>query len=113
MSYRTDRLVLAVLVSVATGGAAQASVDCPATLSGRRLTGMSVFIGNPAKRMDLAPDTPPARTGWVNLWELRNSAGLTAVCRFDGGGQQAVALPAGLSSCRVDGSARRTQAACQ
>lgn len=113
MSYRIDRLVLAVLVSVAAGGTAQAAVDCPATLSGRRLTGMSVFVGDPAKQMDLAPDTPPARTGWVNLWELRASAGLTAVCRYDGGGQQAFALPAGLSSCRVDGSARRTQATCQ
>lgn len=113
MSSRVDRLVLAVLIGVSVNGAAEAAVECPATQSSRRLTGMSVFIGDPAKQMDMAPDTPPARTGWVNVWEFRTSAGLTAVCRYDGGGQQAFALPAGLSSCRVDGSARRTQATCQ
>lgn len=113
MSSRIDRLVLAIVAGVLVSGAARAAVDCPATLSGRRLTGMSVFIGDPAKKMDLAPDTPPARTGWVNVWEFRSSAGLNAVCRYDGGGQQAFALPAGIAGCRVDGSARRTQAVCQ
>lgn len=113
MSSRIDRAALIILATVLGGASAHAAVDCPATSSGRRLVGMSVFLGDPTKGMDMVPATPPARTGWVNQWEFRSSAGLTAVCRYDGGTQQAYALPSGIGSCRADGSPRRVTAACQ
>ncbi len=104
--------VLVGLLSFAT--AAHAAVECPRSVQGHRLTAFSLFEGDPAKQVELAPGSVAGPNGsYVNTWPLRSSVGLVAVCRFEGVPEQRMNLPSGLSSCRAAGGSRQLQAACQ
>ncbi len=106
--------VLAGMLLLASATAAQAAVECPRSSQGHRLTTFSLFEGDPAKQVELAPGSVAGPNGtYVNTWLLRSSAGLVAVCRYDGAPEQQVRLPPGLSSCRSEGSARQLQAGCR
>ena len=111
MLYRT--LLEALCLTAALSATAKSEVSCPSEFAGRRLIAMSLFQGNPADQVDLMPATPPAPVGYVNVWNLRFSTGLVAVCRYEGGGSVQSPLPAGLSVCRVDSTPRRTTAGCR
>jgi len=75
----------------------------------------SLFEGNPAKQVELAPESSVGGLdgGFVNTWPLRSSIGLVAVCRFEGASEQRIQLPSGLSSCRAEGGQRQLQARCR
>ncbi len=113
MSSHMPAKVLAVFGLLTITTAAQAAVECPRSLQGHRLTTFSLFEGDPARQVELAPGSAPGPNGsYVNTWPLRSSVGLVAICRFEGAPEQRIQLPAGLSSCRAEGSARRLQAGC-
>ncbi len=105
--------VLAVLAVVAYSSAASAQYQCPSEIGGRRLQGLSVFEGDPAKQVDLAPAGLQAKVGYINVWDLRSYRGLIAVCRYDGGQSNQSVLPQGVKQCRVDSTPRRTVAVCE
>ena len=114
MSSHMPAKVLAVLGLLTIATAAQAAVECPRSSQGHRLTTFSLFEGDPAKQVELAPGSAPGPNGsYVNTWPLRSSVGLVAVCRFEGAPEQRIQLPAGLSSCRAEGGSRHLQASCQ
>ena len=114
MSCSTDRTVFGFLAAALVGaGPALAGPDCPARVGGRPLAGMDLYTGDPARSVALAADTPPVRAGWANVWELRSSTGVVAVCRYAGGGQQAYALPPGIGTCRADGNVHGVVAGCR
>ena len=114
MSSHMPAKVLAVLGLLTIATAAHAAVECPPSVQGHRLTAFSLFEGDPAKQVELAPGSVAGPSGsYVNTWPLRSSVGLVAVCRFEGAPEQRIQLPAGLSSCRANGSNRRLQASCQ
>lgn len=114
MSCHTPAKVLAVLGLLSFATAAQAAVECPPSSRGHRLTTFSLFDGNPADLVELAPASAPGPNGsYVNTFAFRSSTGLVAVCRFEGAPEQRIQLPAGLSSCRAEGGPRRLQASCQ
>ena len=114
MSSRTPTRALAGMLLLASATAAHAAVECPRSSQGHRLTTFSLFEGDPAKQVELAPGSAPGPNGsYVNTWPLRSSVGLVAVCRFEGVPEQRIQLPAGLSSCRAEGGPRRLQASCQ
>ena len=113
MSSHMPAKVLAVLGLLMIATAAQAAVECPRSSQGHRLTTFSLFEGDPAKQVELAPGSAPGPNGsYVNTWPLRSSVGLVAVCRFEGAPAQQIGLPAGLSSCRAAGGPRQLQAGC-
>ena len=114
MSSHMPIKVLAVLGLLMIATAAQAAVECPRSSQGHRLTTFSLFEGDPADLVELAPASAPGPNGsYVNTWPLRSSAGLVAVCRFEGGPEQRIQLPTGLSSCRAAGGPRQLQADCR
>ena len=76
----------------------------PPVAAGHRLTTFSLFEGDPAKQVELAPGSVARPDGsYVNSWPLRSSVGLVAVCRFEGAPEQRIQLPAGNSSCCAAG----------
>ena len=114
MSSRMPTRALAGVLLLAPATAAHAAVDCPRSSQGHRLTTFSLFEGDPAKQVELAPGSAAGPNGtYVNTWPLRSSVGLVAICRFDGALEQRIQLPAGLSSCRAEGGPRQLQARCQ
>ena len=113
MSSHMPARVLAVLGLLMIATAAQAAVECPRASQGHRLTTFSLFEGDPARQVELAPGSAPGPNGsYVNTWPLRSSVGLVAVCRFEGAPDQMLQLPPGLSSCRAEGGPRQLQAGC-
>jgi len=92
---------------------AKADIACPADIEGARLIAMSLVHGNPPSQANLVPATTLIPKGYVNVWALRSSVGLVAVCRYSGGGSVEVTLPAGLTFCRVDSSPSSTTAGCR
>lgn len=114
MSSHMPAKVLAVLGLLTIATAAQAAVECPRSSQGHRLTTFSLFEGDLAKQVELAPGSAPGPNGsYVNNWPLRSSVGLVAVCRFEGAPEQRLNLPPGLSSCRAEGSTRQLTASCR
>ena len=114
MSSRMPIRALAGVLLLASPTVAQAAVECPRSSQGHRLTTFSLFEGDPAKRVELAPGSAAGPNGsYVNTWPLQSSVGLVAVCRFEGAPEQRIQLPAGLSRCRAEGGPRRLQASCQ
>lgn len=114
MSSHMPAKVLAVLGLLTIATAARAAVECPRFSQGHRLTTFSLFEGDPAQQVELAPGSVPGPNGsYVNTWSLRSSVGLVAVCRFEGAPEQRIQLPAGLSSCRAEGGPRRLEAVCK
>lgn len=107
---RTIGVIVALLTMTQV---ARAGTTCPAESGGRRLSGFSLFHGDPANQADLAPAGLPAKTGYINVWNLKSSAGLTAVCRYDGGRSTKMNLPDGVRQCRLDNTPGRTIAACE
>lgn len=104
--------ILSAISVLACSGPAFAEYQCPSEMGGRRLLALSVFEGDPAKQVDLAPAGLPARSGYINVWDLRSYRGLIAVCRYDGGQSSRMVLPDGVKQCRVDSTPRRTIAVC-
>ena len=111
MSYRIDPVTLGLLVGIGSH-AAWADVVCPGQAGNERLTGMSLFQGDPRDNIELIPAAPLTSGGYVNDWPLRSSIGLTAVCLYDHGVKVLLRVPAGLQECRVDHTATKTTALC-
>ncbi len=106
--------VCTVIGLLAFATAAHAAVECPPSIQGHPLTAFSLFEGDPARQVELAPGSVAGPSGsYVNTWPLRSSVGLVAVCRFEGASEQRIQLPAGLSICRAEGGSRRLQASCR
>lgn len=105
--------VLTMLAVISHPNSVSAQYHCPSEMGGRRLQALSVFEGNPANQVDLAPAGLPARVGYINVWDLRSYHGLNVVCRYDGGQSNQTALPQGVKQCRVDSTPRRTVAVCE
>lgn len=100
------RLSLVALVTLATIGTA-AAASCPASVSGRSLRssgGGMLFQGPIGRGVDLAPDSSAGtQRQYVNLWHLRDGAGVTLVCYYDGiSGGVPFALDPGPTTCRQD-----------
>ena len=91
-------------------GAAHAAVECPSSSGGHRLArmgGASLYQGDPAARMDLAPDRQAADMRGSNVWMTPNPGELTLVCRYDGSQSPVVLrLPPGIRSCTQNLAAR-------
>ena len=114
MLFHTPAKALAVVGMLSFATTAHAAVECPRSVQGHRLTAFSLFEGDPARQVELAPGSVAGPNGsYVNTWPLRSSVGLVAVCRFENAPEQRIQLPAGLSSCRAEGGPRRLQASCQ
>ena len=114
MLFHTPAKALAVVGMLSFATTAHAAVECPRSVQGHRLTAFSLFEGDPARRVELAPGSVAGPNGsYVNTWPLRSSVGLIAVCRYDGAPEQQIGLPPSLSSCRAEGSPRQMQAGCR
>ena len=88
MSFRTNlqSIAAAVMLALLADGA-QAAVQCPSQSQGHtlaRLDGGSLFQGNPADNMLLAPSEENPGGHGVNVWNLPNPEGITLVCRYEG-----------------------------
>ena len=94
--------VIASLVITALPAAA--GVACPPSSGGRPLARAgsgTLYDGQPSQGFSLAPDSSTGSAGgYSSAWRLRQSAGLTLLCRYEGGGTSMLRLPAGLTSCR-------------
>ena len=100
MSSRIKATLLAVSVSV-LGGAAHAAVECPATSQGHRLAqwGGTLYQGDPADDMSLAPTHENPSNRGVNLWKTPTPVGIVLVCRYAGGRPLTLPLTADVSGC--------------
>jgi hypothetical protein len=111
MSSHMPAKVLAVFGLLTIATAARAAVDCPRSSQEHRLTTFSLFEGDPAKQVELAPGSVPGPNGrYVNTWPLRSSVGLVAVCHFEGAPSsvsnyplafRAAASRVGLANCKL------------
>ena len=115
MSSRMLRLCVTAGLAVAavTSATAKAEMVCPAGQAGARLSAMALVHGEPPYQANLVPATTTVPRGYVNVWELKSSAGLVAVCRYGNGSSIKVPLPAGYSVCRVESSPLQTTAGCR
>ena len=113
MSSRMLRLCIAAALSVTAVASAKAEMVCPAGQAGARLSAMALVHGEPPYQANLVPATTLMPKGYVNVWELRSSAGLVAVCRYSDGSSVKVPIPAGYSVCRVESSPLQTTAGCR
>ncbi len=86
MSSRTKVLAF-TLVSLAVSGSVHAAVECPAKSEGRslaRMDGGSLYQGNPADNILLAPSQENPGGRGVNIWRLPDPLGIVLVCRYEG-----------------------------
>ena len=114
MLFHTPAKALALVGMLSFATTAHAAVECPRSVQGHRLTAFSLFEGDPARQVELAPGSVPGPNGsYVNTWPLRSSVGLVAVCRFDGAAEQRITLPSSFTSCRAEGGPRQLQASCR
>jgi len=93
MTVPSKSFALAAATFYLTAGAAHAAVQCPATASGHpaaRMGGASLYLGDPAARMDLAPDRRAADMKGSNVWQVAEPGRITLVCRYAGTEQQVV-----------------------
>ena len=109
MSSATNifRLLAALLpVFLTVTPAAYAATGCPPAQDGHRLArldGASLYQGDPAQNMLLAPTQENPGGRGVNIWSLPDARGVVLVCRYENQPALLVlTLPPGISSCRQD-----------
>lgn len=104
------RVAAAAVAVIATTCPVLADIGCPSNFEGHRLApmdGASLYIGDPSRNMLVAPDRENIGGKGVNGWGIANSATMTLVCAYEGGGKRLVQqLPAGLTKCVQDIKAR-------
>lgn len=106
MSSTTSRRVIAavLLTTVSTAEAHAAVVECPAIHDGHRLArldGGSLYQGDPADNVLLAPTNESPGGRGVNVWTLPDPVGIVLVCQYEGTRAQVVLrLSADVHTCR-------------
>lgn len=100
MSFRTKAAALTVAFTF-TAATAQAEVGCPNTSQGHALAqwGGTLYQGDPANDMSLAPTQENPGNRGVNLWKTPEPVGITLVCRYVGGRPLMLPLTADIRSC--------------
>ena len=100
MSSRTKAAALAAALAL-TVTAAQAAVECPATSEGHRMEqwGGTLYQGDPAQNMSLAPTQSNPNNRGINLWKTPDPLGIVLVCRYAGGRPLTLPLTSDVSGC--------------
>lgn len=103
MSSLTLKTIAASAMLVAASRSAHADIGCPASYQGRSLSrndGASLYQGDPANNVLLAPDRQAQDMRGSNVWLVRDPAQVTLVCRYDGASAPIVTrLAKPLSQC--------------
>ena len=103
---RVTKLGLTSVVSAGLliASVAQAAVECPPLQDGHRLArldGASLYQGDPANNMLLAPSHENPGGRGVNVWDLPEPAGIVLICRYDGSRTPVVInLPQDVHTCQ-------------
>jgi len=92
-----------VLAFVILATPAMAAVECPATDQGRHLAradGASLYIGDPANGMLIAPTKQARSMSENNVWLLNGADPVTLVCQYEGTKRAlARSIPAETKQC--------------
>ena len=102
--FRVLAALLPVLVTATP--AAYAATGCPPAQDGHRLArldGASLYQGDPANSMLLAPTQENPGGRGVNVWTLPDARNVVLVCRYENQpAPRVLTLPPGPQTCRQD-----------
>ena len=92
-----------VLACCLISAPAFAAIDCPATDQGHplaRADGASLYVGDPASNVLLAPTRQARTMAESNVWLLDGSQPVTLVCQYQGSKRaSARSVPADIKRC--------------